>query len=1172
MFRFLYSPLLLFLCFFFTPSLLTASVLTALDPAFGRQGATITLTISGSDFDPVSELIPDDPGIIVTSVVAASSTQLRATIVWNASPGLHSVVVRGRSGDSNSARFEILPSLLQPALEFDDPAFAGPAGRMGAPDAVGLSAFVFAPSQISGSRDSVYFTDGLGIRRIDRSTNEVTTVPLLGSVPNGRLWSDGDRAYFAEVRSGAVTIREFLLRSGEISTLVSIATTRSDVTLAEALWGDSQNIYVTDAIAGKIHKVNRVTGQSTVLTDFGQSMVNFSSRFGPFSSFGKIWGNGTLLYITAGGTLVRISTETGERTTVLSQLPAGFSGLIWGSGSKLFLIGSDVVRAVDPVSNEISILAGTAGQLGWTDGVGGAAKLNFPVDVWGDDRFLFLAEAQNRTIRKIEISTQVVTTIAGSPPLVFAGGFGEAARLPFISGIWGDQNDLYLTMGEAIRRVSKRTGEVTTFLADNNPTVLIGLAGSLWGDGRFLYIGTEILRRLDLATKESSVIAGAARQFNCADGIGTEARFGEIGGMWGDGKNLFVNDTRCQTVRRVELSTGRVITLAGNPVSGQTGLIEPVDGTGPEARFVGLRGRIWGRGSELFVADAVSLRRVSISTGLVTTILARDLRLPSSTDGSLNEAGFCGVDSLWGDGSFLYFGDCHGLRRIRLSDLTASTLLVGNPRSVGLSDVPGFRLYDGSLRYLWGDGEYFFTADWLSNALRRLSPVFEPGVLPVSLPVQAARVLSAQAGPSLQITQARMRANLGSTAPSGVALFAYRQNGVLVSETAVPASPPIRSGRLNVLVDGPLNTGIAVSNPNDQAAILSFFFTDSLGRNFGYGSTRIPARSQLARFLTENPYNGIPITDATFTFASSVPVAAVAIRGFVNERGEFLMSTLPVVSVIASNEQPLIFPHVVNGGGWTTEIILINSTDGLLSGQVNLAMETGRAELLTYSIPARSSRSIKLDGSSPAVDAGSIVLIPSDSTKTPAGVAIFRFTQGGVTVSETGVLGMAAGSGFRMFVENGTDVQSGIALANVSDASSTVTLTLTRLDGMDTGLRSSLTLRQRAHVSFFLNQIPGFESLPASFQGVLRIASNTASVAVVGVRSRYNERGDFLVTAMPVADESAPPELERIFPHIVSGGGYTTQILIFNNSSTDSNKAMIRFRTQSGETVNPLLN
>ena len=165
--------------------------------------------------------------------------------------------------------------------------------------------------------------------------------------------------------------------------------------------------------------------------------------------------------------------------------------------------------------------------------------------------------------------------------------------------------------------------------------------------------------------------------------------------------------------------------------------------------------------------------------------------------------------------------------------------------------------------------------------------------------------------------------------------------------------------------------------------------------------------------------------------------------------------------------------------------------------------------------------------------------------------------------------GVAAGSGFRMFVENGSDVQSGIALVNVSDASTTVTLTLRTLDGMDTGLRASLTLRQRGHVSFFLNQIPGFESLPASFQGVLRITSNAASVAAVGVRSRYNERGDFLVTAMPVADESAPPELELIFPHIVFGGGYTTEILIFNNSSSDSNKAMIRFRTQSGETVNP---
>jgi len=185
-----------------------------------------------------------------------------------------------------------------------------------------------------------------------------------------------------------------------------------------------------------------------------------------------------------------------------------------------------------------------------------------------------------------------------------------------------------------------------------------------------------------------------------------------------------------------------------------------------------------------------------------------------------------------------------------------------------------------SLRHLWGDGEYFTSPQTGKKqcAAPAQSSILKPGVLPVSLPVQAARVLSAQAGPSLQITQAT---ECGRTwearRPPALRSLPIARNGVLVSETAVPASPLIRSGRLNVYVDGPLNTrNRGLESETIKAAILSFFFNRfSRAGTSGYGSTRIPARSQLARFLSESPFKrNSHHRCGRSRFASSVPVAA----------------------------------------------------------------------------------------------------------------------------------------------------------------------------------------------------------------------------------------------------------------------------------------------------------
>ncbi len=49
--------------------------------------------------------------------------------------------------------------------------------------------------------------------------------------------------------------------------------------------------------------------------------------------------------------------------------------------------------------------------------------------------------------------------------------------------------------------------------------------------------------------------------------------------------------------------------------------------------------------------------------------------------------------------------------------------------------------------------------------------------------------------------------------------------------------------------------------------------------------------------------------------------------------------------------------------------------------------------------------------------------------------------------------------------------------------------------------------------------------------------------AALTLRSLVNERGDFLVTTIPIADPNAPASLPIAFPQMVDGGGYVTQFI-----------------------------
>ena len=123
-----------------------------------------------------------------------------------------------------------------------------------------------------------------------------------------------------------------------------------------------------------------------------------------------------------------------------------------------------------------------------------------------------------------------------------------------------------------------------------------------------------------------------------------------------------------------------------------------------------------------------------------------------------------------------------------------------------------------------------------------------------------------------------------------------------------------------------------------------------------------------------------------------------------------------------------------------------------------------------------------------------------------------------------GVPASPAGNAFRVYVEASDSTQSGIAIMNTSTSSAPVRIELMDLGGSSIA-GTTINLGGNAQLAGFLTEIPGFQSLSLPIQGSLRITS-ASPIAVLGLRSRTNERGDFLITTTPPVSENNPTPAE----------------------------------------------
>jgi hypothetical protein len=296
-----------------------------------------------------------------------------------------------------------------------------------------------------------------------------------------------------------------------------------------------------------------------------------------------------------------------------------------------------------------------------------------------------------------------------------------------------------------------------------------------------------------------------------------------------------------------------------------------------------------------------------------------------------------------------------------------------------------------------------------------------------------------------------------------------------------------------------------------------------------------------------------------------------------------MLTTLPVVDLAATvTSGTQVIPHFAAGDGWTTQIILVNPTSVTQTGTIQF-LDQGAVTPPTagapktvnidgtpgssaaYSIAADSSRKFLVTGGAPGTAVGTVRIVPTGGGAGPTPLVVFTFKPGSITAAEAGIP-VTMGTAFRMFAQLSSSPQifTGVAIGNPNAVAVSVTLTLTDLSGGQIA-QTSLTLPASGQIVGFIDQlISGLAG--QTVQGVLRITTNPASaISVAGLRGRYNERNDFLITTTPpTLETSAPSTAERLFPHLANGGGYTTQFILFSGISGQTSGGTLNFVQPDG--------
>jgi trimeric autotransporter adhesin len=430
----------------------------------------------------------------------------------------------------------------------------------------------------------------------------------------------------------------------------------------------SGNTYILDVFNNVVRKVAASTG---IITTFaGTGLAGYSGDGGAaidatFNFPGDMvldkLGN---LYISDGARVRKISLMTGLINTVAGNGNNDFSTgdggpatsaslrnynprLAVDESSNLYISDFGRIRKVTMATGIITTIVGTGlpgfagdGDLAVYASISSSVCL--AVDTAGN---IYIGDAYNARIRKVTAATGNITTIAGKGEFGFSGDGGPAADatfgFPYSISLDAD-NNIYLTESNRVRKVTASSGFIST---------IAGTGSSGYsGDG-------------GPATSAS---------FSSLASVGIDAQ-----------RNVYIVDRGNATIRKLTVATGLISTVAGSGTANFAGDNSP-------AVFATLnrpQGSAVDAAGNLYIADTDNyrIRKVTASTGLITTIALGDIGFPKVSAAAkivINRPPIIGLQIALDSAGNVYFA-----RADRVLKVTVATGII---TTVAGGEIPGF--------------------------------------------------------------------------------------------------------------------------------------------------------------------------------------------------------------------------------------------------------------------------------------------------------------------------------------------------------------------------------------------------------------------------------------------------------------------------------------------------
>ncbi len=366
--------------------------------------------------------------------------------------------------------------------------------------------------------------------------------------------------------------------------------------------------------------------------------------------------------------------------------------------------------------------------------------------------------------------------------------------------------------------------------------------------------------------------------------------------------------------------------------------------------------------------------------------------------------------------------------------------------------------------------------------------------------------------------------------PPATSLSRYRDHeDRLLWEVEIPSSAPIRSG--HILVDArQADASIAAVNPDRSEARIAFTLCDESGQVQGQSSSTLAGLNQ-SSWMVNDLFRLPPQFFGSLSVESDRPVALIALS-----TDAYGVSRLPVIRSTPSSAEELVFLAPPGRDGGFQDIGLLNTSPAGLSGSI-LALESdpssGSLRPVPYTFPAGGARIVSVEAKR------YLAVKPAPGDETPHALARWRCGAGECGVSLPPARALQEGI---LWVESGT-TRTGVSFANPEDEPAEVSLTLFDMEARILG-RTRSRLEEGSTVAVMIDEL--FDDLPSEFRGWLTLEADRR-LFVSAARITMGADGVTVVSPIDVVEGNGdvlrPPV---IIPHVASGSGFSTQILLIN--------------------------